>query len=279
MWGGPGPEVLPRHAARRTLSSGPRAHLPARSLCGICEGSTATCNTFPFVEAAVFRERGSLGLPDGDSASCLSGPRAHDGPARAGCGGRPRPVGEVVPGFCSRCVLHEGAGVGRRGCEAGDLGHGRPGEVPQRLSLVLQGRQWRHLGVRHHQEGEAPPGGVPTRLRDAPSSLCSRARGRQLLRAFCDRPALVLYGKTTTAGRKHLMKVCHFLQEALTDNPCSSCMVEFVPLCGPLRTPHGAPSSTAHSSLGARRIGEGCCCGNSTRPLAVHPPQCHLGSY
>ena len=89
MWGGPGPEVLPRHAVRRTLSSGPRAHLPARSLCGICEGSTATCNTFPFVEAAVFRERGSLGLPDGDSASCLSGPRAHDGPARAGSGGDP----------------------------------------------------------------------------------------------------------------------------------------------------------------------------------------------
>lgn len=67
----------------------PRAHLPARSLCGICEGSTATCNAFPFVEAAVFRERGSLGLPDGDSASCLSGPRAHDGPARAGGGETP----------------------------------------------------------------------------------------------------------------------------------------------------------------------------------------------
>ena len=146
MWGGPGPEVLPRHAVRRTLSSGPRAHLPARSLCGICEGSTATCNTFPFVEAAVFRERGSLGLPDGDSASCLSGPRAHDGPARAGCGGRPRPEGEVDPGICSWCVLHEGAGVVRRGCEAGDLGHGRPGAVPGHHLRVSLGAGWGGAG-------------------------------------------------------------------------------------------------------------------------------------
>lgn len=94
-----------------------------------------------------------------------------------GGGGDPVLWAKLSPGVCSRRVLHEGAGVGCRGCEAGDLGHGRPGEVPQRLSLVLQGRQWGHLGVRHHQEGEAPPGRVPTRLREAPASL-SQARGR-----------------------------------------------------------------------------------------------------
>uniref|UniRef100_A0ABI7X2S2 RAB17, member RAS oncogene family n=1 Tax=Felis catus TaxID=9685 RepID=A0ABI7X2S2_FELCA len=194
MWGGPGPEVLPRHAARRTLSSGPRAHLPARSLCGICEGSTATCNTFPFVEAAVFRERGSLGLPDGDSASCLSGPRAHDGPARAGSGGDPVLWAKLsrasVPGAFFTKELELGA-------------------VAVKLEI------WDTAGQEKYH------------------SVC-----RLYFRGASG--AILVYDITR--------------REALTDNPCSSCMVEFVPLRGPLRTPHGAPSSTAHGSLGARRI-------------------------